>query len=332
MHNKFYSKYLNTLFLFAVLLLIALVMSIINPRQFLTFYSVQSLLFQIPELGILTLAMMVPVLTGGINLSVIATANLAGTIVAIFFRHFAFDRMGNSETISIFIIGIILTIIISLICGLVNGFLIGGLNVHPVLATLGTMTFFSGIALLITQGKAIKGFPDQMFYLGNGVVFGLPIPFIIFIICCIFLTLILRKTALGLSIYMIGLNPIATKFSGINNRLVLYKTYLISGIFSGITSLIMISRFNSAKADYGNSYLLVTILVLVIGGVSINGGSGNVIDVFIAIVILNIISTGFNLATLNIFLTQAVWGLLLILVILIKHLISLWGNKSFRTN
>jgi simple sugar transport system permease protein len=284
----------------------------------------QSLLFQMPELGLLALAMMVPVLTGGINLSIIATANLVGTIVAIFFRHFAFDKIGNSETMVIFIFGIILTIIFSLICGLLNGFLIGGLNIHPVLATLGTMTLFSGISLLITQGKAIKGFPSQMFYLGNGVLFGVPISFIIFIICCLFLSLIFNKTALGLSIYMIGLNPIATKFSGTNNKLILYKTYMISGILSGITSLIMISRFNSAKADYGESYLLITILILIIGGVSIYGGSGNVIDVFIAIVILSIISMGFNLSAINIFLTQSIWGLLLVLIILIKRLSSSW--------
>jgi len=327
LNKKIYSKYLNTFFLFFILILLVLVMGFINPQQFLTFYNMQSMLFQIPELGILTLAMMAPVLTGGINLSIIASANLTGTIVAIFFRNFTFDKMESTETITIFIIGIILTIIISLICGLLHGFLIGIINIHPLLATLGTMVLFSGISLLITQGKAIKGFPDQMFFIGNGKVFGLPVSFIIFIVCCIFLNLILKKTALGSSIYMIGLNPIVTKFSGINNKIVLLKTYLISGIFSGITSLIMSSRYNSAKANYGESYLLITILILIMGGVSLNGGSGNVIDVFIAIFILNIISTGFNLATLNIFLTQAVWGLLLILVLFIKNIISRRGSN-----
>lgn len=319
MYKRVYLKYKNTLFLFIVLLLVSLVMGIVNPQQFSTLHSIQSLLFQMPELGILTLAMMVTVLTGGINLSIIATANLTGIIVAVFFRSFDFDKMASSEVITIFIIGIILTILFSIICGLLHGFLIGSLKIHPVLATLGTMIFLSGISLLITQGKAIKGFPSQMYYLGSGVMFGVPISFIIFIFCCIFVSFILKKTALGLSMYMLGLNPIATKFSGLNNKIIIYKTYIMSGILSGVASLVMISRFNSAKANYGESYLLVTILILVIGGVSINGGFGNAIDVLFAIAILNVISIGFNLANINIFLTKSVWGLLLIVMLLVRR-------------
>ncbi len=322
MYKRVYLKYINTIFLFIVLLLVSLVMGLVNPEQFSTLYSIRSLLFQMPELGMLTLAMLIPVITGGINLSIIATANLTGILVAIFFRSFNFDKMASSEAIIIFIIGIILAILFSIICGLLHGFLIGSLKIHPVLATLGTMIFFSGISLLITQGKAIKGFPSQMYYLGSGLIFGVPISFILFIFCCISVSFILKKTAFGLSMYMFGLNPIATKFSGLNNKIIIYKTYIISGILSGLTSLIMISRFNSAKADYGESYLLVTILILVLAGVSITGGYGNVIDVLIAIVILNIISIGFNLANINIFLTRSVWGLLLVVMLFIRRFVD----------
>jgi len=101
--SKIYQKYQNTIFLLIVILLLGSAMSIITSGRFLTFSTIQSLLFQLPELGLLTLAMMVPVLTGGINLSIIATANLTGVLVAFFYRSFNLEQLGSTETILIFI-------------------------------------------------------------------------------------------------------------------------------------------------------------------------------------------------------------------------------------
>ncbi|MBC8388700.1 MAG: ABC transporter permease [Actinobacteria bacterium] len=327
MIKNYFKRNKDTVFLVGMLIIISGLFSIINPEQFSSFYSFQSLLFQIPELGLLTLAMMIPIISGGINLSIISTANIVGVITAIFFRSFNFESLFNYQAIIIFSIGILLALTLSIIFGLLNGLLVGYLNINPVLATLGTMIFYSGVSLLISEGKSLKGFPSQMFYIGNGVFVGIPISFIILIFCCGFIYFILKKTAFGISIYMIGLNPLATKFSGLNNKVILLKTYLISGLLSGIAALIMMSRFNSAKSDYGESYLLVTILIVVLGGVSISGGSGSVINVFIAVLVLSIISMGFNFFAVNAFLTQTVWGLLLLIVILIRRLSTVKNTR-----
>ena len=132
--------------------------------------------------------------------------------------------------------------------------------------------------------------------------------------------LILNHTRLGVNIYMIGSNPIACFFAGVNNTAVLLKTYLISGLYSGLAAIIMISRFNSAKADYGESYLLMTVLASVLGGTSAAGGFGKVSGLVIALIILQIVSSGLNLLRVSNFLTIAIWGIILILVMVINYL------------
>jgi simple sugar transport system permease protein len=145
-------------------------------------------------------------------------------------------------------------------------------------------------------------------------------PMIIFIVCALLMALILNQTRLGFNIYMLGSNPLACFFAGINNEGVLLKTYLISGLYSGIAAIIMISRFNSAKADYGESYLLMTVLASVLGGTSAAGGFGKVSGLVIALIILQIVSSGLNLLRVSNFLTIAIWGIILILVMVINYL------------
>ncbi|MCF7941704.1 MAG: ABC transporter permease, partial [Spirochaetia bacterium] len=136
------------------------------------------------------------------------------------------------------------------------------------------------------------------------------------------MSVILNRTAAGFGMYMIGSNEIATKFSGISNSSVLIKTYVISGLYSGVAALVMISRFNSARAGYGDSYLLVTILAAVLGGVSSDGGFGRVSGLVIALVTLQMISSGLNLMRVSSFMTTALWGILMITVMVINYIID----------
>jgi ribose/xylose/arabinose/galactoside ABC-type transport system permease subunit len=176
------------------------------------------------------------------------------------------------------------------------------------------MVLFEGLAIIITRGYVISGFPREFLFIGNGVVLGIPFPLIIFLICAVILSVLLNRTPLGIGIYMLGSNPIATLFSGINVRSILLRNYLISGFLAGIAALIMISRFNSAKADYASSYLLVTVLVSVLGGINPAGGFGKITGLVLALVILQMISSGFNLLRVSSYLTIAMWGTILIVV------------------
>ena len=303
-----------------IMVAVFLLMWVLNPRQFLTFGNFQSMAFQLPELGLLSMAMMVTMLTGGINLSIIATANMTGIVTAMILTSTIDPAAPPPGAFWLVILAIAAGLATALVIGLINGVLIAGLNVSPILATLGMMTLIDGLTIVITKGYVISGLPNEVRFIGNGTIAGIPFCTIIFALCAFALAVILNRTPLGFNIYMLGSNPTASYFSGVNNRAVLYKTYLLSSLYAGIAALIMISRFNSAKSGYGESYLLVTVLASVLGGTSASGGFGRVAGIVMALIILQIVSSGFNLLRVSSFMTIAIWGFIIIVVMVVNFI------------
>lgn len=317
-------KHSNFLILLIIFVVVFSIMSIMTPDKFLGLSNFQSMGYQIPEFGLLSLAMFFPIIAGGINLSTVATAGLSGVVTSLILTNLANSEKGSENVIFWVVISIIVALFVSLFCGLLNGVLVGVVGVSPILATLGTQTLFHGLALRIAGGRAggISGFPDQFLWIGNSKVLQIPFPFIIFVIVLI-VSLVLIRTPYGFSIYIVGSNPIASRVAGINNRIVLIKTYLLSGLLCGLASIIMISRYNSAKADYGTSYLLQSILAVILGGTSIAGGAGTIQGLLVAILILQVISSGLNIfgASISMYIVDIVWGLLIILVMVIQYIV-----------
>lgn len=321
-------KYSELSVLLVMLIAVALLMTILNGSQFMNLGNIQSMAYQLPELGILSLAMMVTMLTSGINLSIIASANLSGIIMA-----YILTSAGDHPEaygpggLWLVVAAILAGMLISLFVGLLNGYLIAILEISPILATLGTMTLLTGISVVLTKGYVLSGFPDAMLTIGNEDILGIPIPFLVFLACGLIMSVLLNQTPLGTRIYLIGSNPTACFYSGVNNRAVLIRTYLVSGLLSGVAAIVMISRFNSAKADYGESYLLMTVLASVLGGVSAAGGFGRVSGLLVALIILQFISSGLNLMGVSNFLTIALWGTVLIMVMVIQYVIDQYRQK-----
>jgi len=309
------------------MLAVFLLMWMLIGSQFFRIGSFQSMAFQLPELGILSLAMMVTMLTGGINLSIIATANLCGIVTATILTTYINPETGGAGSWGIILLAVGAGLLTATIIGFLNGFLIAKVDVSPILATLGTMILLNGLAIVLTKGYVISGLPQPIRFIGNGLILGVPMPMIIFILCAAVMALILNHTPLGVNIYMIGSNPTATYFSGVNNTSVLLRTYLISGLYSGIAAIIMISRFNSAKADYGESYLLMTVLASVLGGTNPYGGFGKVSGLVIALIILQLVSSGLNLLGISNFLTIAIWGMIIILVFAVSYLSARYRER-----
>lgn len=298
-------------------------MSILTSH-FLQVGNFQSMAFQLPELGLFSLAMMITMLTGGINLSIIASADLSGIVTALILTNYILPEVGSWYII---LLAILAGIAISLAIGFLNGFIIAFLDVSPILATLGTMIFANGLSIVVTRGSVISGYPEVFLFIGNGLLLGISMSLIIFVLCAVIMSVILNKTPFGVSVYMLGSNPTATLFSGINVKSILLKTYLISGLLSGIASLIMISRFNSVAAGYASSYLLIVILISVLGGVSLYGGFGRVLGLAMALIILQIISSGFNLLGISSYLTIVTWATLLILVMGFNYLFTKYRSS-----
>ncbi len=306
-----------------------------NPGRFASVDNLQGMALQISDLGLLSMAMLLSMLSGGINLSIVATANLAGIVMALSVRMLAAgDDPATSLTVSLSLVAVAAGLLAAALVGLANGLLIGYAHVSPILATLGMMTFLEGLAYVLTDGKAISGLPEPIQRVGNGYLLGVPVAFGIFLAAAAGLSLLLNRTRYGFCVYRLGANPVATAFAGIDNRRLLLQTYLCSGLLSGLAGLVMISRFNSAKADFGESYLLITILAVVLGGANPNGGYGRVLGLVLALFIFQVLSSGLNFMRVSPFLGIVLWGVIMIVVMAIHFC---WPrlprrSQSTRTN
>ena len=200
---------------------------------------------------------------------------------------------------------------------------------HPILVTLGTMTLLHGFSIYFTRGRTLSGFPDALVAVSNETILGIPISFLLFALVAALVHLLLSRTPLGVRIHMIGSNLEATRFSGVDTRRVLVWVYLLSSLLCWLAAVVMMARFNSAGADIAQSYLLVTILAAILGGIDPYGGFGRILGLFLALCILQVIASGYNLMGLSPHLALASWGLILLLVMATKRAATLRsGNYS----
>jgi ribose/xylose/arabinose/galactoside ABC-type transport system permease subunit len=294
-----------------LLVVLIVVFSIVIGENFFSLGALRSMALQMPELGILSLAMMITLLAGGLNLSIIATANLCALTIAYILDTYVPGTTGLAWG-AWQVVAVAAGFAVAAVIGVVNGYLIAYLNVSSILATLGTMTTVKGISIGLSRGNVISGFPEPIVYIANGTLLGVPVSLLVFVACAIPLAVILGRTPFGNATYMMGSNADATRFSGVRTRRVTMNIYILSSLLAGVAGVVMMSRFNSANAAYGESYLLVTILAAVLGGIDPFGGFGKVGGLVLALVILQVISSAFNLLGLSQFLTIAIWGFLLI--------------------
>ena len=308
--------------------IIIVAFAIAMPGQFLQLGTAQAMMFQLPELGLLSLAMVVPLISGGLNLAIIATANQTALLM-VWILSTQLPAGADPATTWIWIgIALFAGLLLALLIGLVTGVLVAVAGVHPILVTLGTMTLINGISIFLTRGTTLSGLPDEVLLIANGTLAFIPISFILFCAVALAMHVLLTRTPIGIQIHMAGSNLNATRYSGVSTNRVLISVYVTSSVLCWMAGVVMMARFNSAGADFAESYLLITVLAAILGGVDPYGGSGRVSGLFLALLILQTIASGFNLIGLSPQLTLACWGLILLLVIAAKRL---WEWRSSRS-
>ncbi|MFN8488279.1 MAG: ABC transporter permease [Caldilineaceae bacterium] len=302
-----------------ILVAVVVFMTVATSGRFLSLGNIGALASQLPELGLLSLAMVVVILTAGINLSIISSANLVSVLMAIIMTHF----IPTGSPTGTVLVGLLITfavgVAVSLLLGFVNGFLIAYVGLPAMLATLGTMFLYEGLTLAITKGFVISGLPELYTGLSSAAILGVPLPLVILILGIAGVALILGKTPFGKYLFLIGSSETATRFSAVDTRKALVQAYVLSGLLCGIAGMVMLSRFNSANARSGSSLLLLTILIAVLGGTDPNGGFGKISGLVLSLLTLQFITSGLNLLGITQFVTLALWGILLILVIAYRY-------------
>lgn len=302
--------------LLVMLVAIIAFFAILKPQAFLNLRTWQSMAIQFPEFGLLALGVMLTMMTAGIDLSVVGIANMTSIGAAVLMLSLApADATGGQVVVAI-AVAIVFALAAGALAGAFNGFLVAKVKIPPILATLGTLELFTGIAVIITGGKPVSGLPAAYGEVFAGKLGGVvPVPVIVFTVAAILVGLVMNKTAFGTKILMLGTNQTAAGLSGLNTKGLLIRTYLFSGVLAALGGLVMLANYNSAKADYGSTYTLLTILIVVLGGVNPNGGSGRLLGVVMAVVILQILSSGLNMfPNISNFYRSLIWGAVLLAV------------------
>jgi simple sugar transport system permease protein len=263
--------------------------------------------------------MMVTMLAGGINLAIVATANFSG-IVTVFLLQWLTDGPADDAPLWISLLAMAGGLAAALGVGALMGYLVAYVEVPAMLATLAMMTLLNGVNVVVTKGYTLSGFPEFLLAIGNGTVGSVPVPFLLFLVVCLAMGVLLARTRTGLSLYLVGSNPIAAAFSNIDVRAVLMRTYVLSSAFAALTAFVMMGQLNSVKANYAESYLLVSVLACFLGGVDPAGGAGSLSGMMLAVVILQLVSTGVNLLRVDPFFVQAMWGFIILFLVAANYL------------
>ncbi len=264
-----------------------------------------------PELGLLAVATMIAMLTGGIDLSVIGIANLAGILAGLLF-HWAASAPRGPALASLAVpwisAGIACALLVGALAGLLNGMLIARLRLTPILATIGTGQVFTGLALVLTGGPAIVGFPSAWQALGGGTLLGLAAPLWVLAGFAVLAGVLLTRTTWGATLLLIGSGARAAEFAGLRTVRALVLSYVATGVLASAAGVLLSARTNAAKSDYGTSYLLQAVLIAVLAGTNPAGGRGSVPAVLLALVTLMLLSSGFQLLRFSNFLVDLIWG------------------------
>lgn len=303
--TKINSDFSRMLIILVVLLIFA---GITRGSAFMSVLNFQTIGKQLTEYGLMAIGLAMAMITGGIDLSTVYIANLSGAVAAL-----VMSSIAPEGQIAGILIACVIAILIGLLCGALNGFLISVVGVPPMLATLGSYQLFYGITVVLAQGKSITVIaPFKAF--ASAMVFGvIPLPFVIFVLMAVVFSIIVGKTSFGRRIHLVGVNAKASTFAGINNVKVLTMAYMCSGLLSALAGLISLSRVASVKADFGSSYVMMTILIAVLGGCDPDGGWGEIPGVAVAVIVLQIISAYLNtISWINNYYRQALYGILLL--------------------
>ncbi len=305
--------------------------SVLNPGLFLKGSTFQSMAVQLPEYGVMAVGVMIAFISGCIDMSFLYLADLCAIVAVIIMRNVTKGTAPAEMTGTFVLLGMGAALLIGIAAGVVNGLLISKINIPPILTTLATGQIFSGIAKVLTRGKAISGVPILFSESGSQKLFGiLPVPLLVFLVCAGVVAFLLKRTAYGKQLFLLGSNKTVAYFSGMKVSRQIVVTFILCGLLAAIGGLLMTLSYNSAKPDYGSSYIMQCILIAVLGGVSPNGGIGGIGGVLLATFTVQMISTGFNMFSgISNYYRSLLTGVLLVVMMILNYK-DQEGKLSFR--
>ena len=299
------------------LLLLMVIFSILQPA-FLSSQNLFNVMRQISIEGLIAVGMTFVILTAGIDLSVgslVAVAGLTAAIIAKGSTASSFSLSAEAAQGYGWFAAMMGAIAVGLAGGLIQGTAITKLKVPPFVVTLGGLSVFRGMALMISGSGPISGFEATYRWWGQGRIGAVPIPVIIFLAIAAIAFVVLRYTRYGRQVYAVGGNREAARLAGVNVERVLLSVYVIIGFLAGLAGFVLSARLNSAEAVAGIGYELNVIAAVVIGGTSLFGGIGTIFGTVIGSILIGVLINGLVLMNVNPYVQQITIGLILVAVV-----------------
>ncbi|WP_319530192.1 ABC transporter permease [uncultured Cohaesibacter sp.] len=298
--------------LYAMIAGVLLLISVTLGGAFFNPINLSAVLQQIPEFALLALAMGLSMVSGGIDLSVIAVANLAAIFAASIMTSPAIEMaIGQGGMI---MLACVVALGAGLLCGLLNGIVITRFGIPPLLTTLGTMMLFAGLGTGLTGGVGITGMPSVYVDAVSANFLGvIPYSFGLIFVVFVLLSFYVKKSIFGKSLFLYGESNVAALFSGVRTDRTQVVSYMISGLLAAAAGLIMLARFNSMKVGFGDAFLLQAILVSVLSGMDPYGGRGRLVNILPTVLLLQCVENAFTIASLSPYTKNMIWCALLLL-------------------
>ena len=293
--------------LLAVILVIALVgLGALNDR-FLTLDNILNQGRLMTEIGLIALPMTFVIITGGIDLSVGAIVGLCAVMLGYSWKTFGFPLP----------LAIVFSLFVGAFAGFVNGLVITRIKVPPLIMTIATLALYRGLAEGVSQAHSVRDYPDWFYFLGQGSVFGVPTQLLILLVLVVMFGVVLDRTTFGRTLYAIGSNETAARFSALNVDRTKLIVYTLSGLASALAAWVLVSRVTTTRMDMGMGYELDVIAAVVLGGASIFGGSGTIWGTVIGLAMIQLLKNGLALTGVKGDATIVVIGVALILSVLV---------------
>jgi AI-2 transport system permease protein len=300
--------------LILILVLEIIIFGSINPR----FLKVPVLLGSINDyisICIIALFATIVMITGGIDISGGAIVGLTSMVLGLLWQDAGLNIWAAMG----------LCLVTGILCGALNGFLVSYVGVQAMVVTLGGLFLYSGLAVVLSTlsvssaYEGISGFPEAFIRIAGGKVFGIvPNPFVIFIILTVIAYILLHKSRFGRYVFLVGVNPNAAGFSGINYKLVAMFTYIFSGLAASVAGVVLTSYLGSCRADLGSGLTMPIVTAVVLGGTAITGGKGSIAGTALAAIVIGLLRFGLQMSGMSTQYLDIPVGLLLIVAVAAK--------------
>jgi rhamnose transport system permease protein len=302
--------------LLAVLVVVIVVGSLSLP-EFLDPFNLADATFNFSEKALIALAMALLIIVREIDISVAAILAVASV------------AMGFANTHGVPAAGlVVIGVGVGALCGWVNGLLVTRFGIPSIVVTIGTMSLYRGIALVVLGDQAYTNYPEGLSELGQGYLLGVPLEFWVFLVFVVLFALLLHGTSFGRRIYAIGSNPVAARFSGIRVDRYRLALFILAGTMAGIAAVMLTGRIGSTRPNIALGWELEAITMVILGGVSIAGGAGTIGGVVLAVLTLGMVTYGLGIANVPGIIMTIVIGTLLLVTITLPVLLRLRGDGA----